>query len=33
VGAFKFTVTATDAIGCAGSRDYTLTISDVKATG
>ncbi|HEY6402204.1 MAG TPA: putative Ig domain-containing protein, partial [Blastocatellia bacterium] len=26
-GAFKFTVTASDANGCAGSRDYTLTIN------
>jgi hypothetical protein len=26
-GAFNFTVTASDANGCAGSRDYTLTIN------
>jgi hypothetical protein len=33
VGAFKFKVTASDARGCPGSRDYTLTIGDVKAKG
>ena len=32
-GAFKFTVTANDAKGCIGSRDYKLTIGDVKAKG
>lgn len=32
-GAFKFTVTANDAKGCIGSRDYKLKIGDVKAKG
>jgi len=32
-GAFKFTVTANDAKGCIGSRDYKLTIGAVKAKG
>ncbi|HNG34785.1 MAG TPA: putative Ig domain-containing protein, partial [Blastocatellia bacterium] len=32
-GAFNFTITATDANGCTGSRSYSVTISDIGGGG